>query len=201
MNISLTLKCLVCLILLTGLSQTVNANDYDEVPKYHLGVRLGYSETNVWHDLHLDGHSDRNCQSFMVGVAFDEKFIRKPLYIETGLYVSNRGVDVRDGSRRYAEDNFSVMVPALISYHFHPTTDFGIAPFGGPFMAYNFGFEKMDYGLRMGFGINYKQIVANFGFDFGLRDNMFHNEDGWMPNDGLLTSFFVTLGWNFLGNM
>lgn len=200
MKKGMMLKGMVCLAFLTGALQTVNAQNSEDAPKYHLGVRLGYAETNVRHDFHLDGHSDRNCQSFMGGVNFDVRLNSKPLYLETGLYGSNRGVDVRDGSRRYTQYNFSLLVPALISYHFYPTYNLGINPFAGPFAAYNFGFEKVDYGLRLGVGVNYKQVGLNFGVDWGMRDNLFYNKEGYYENDGNLFSFFVTLGWNFLGN-
>ncbi len=95
------LNWVACLGLLMGGFQIASAQEQEEAPKYHLGVRVGYAETNVRHDFHLDGHSDRNCQSFMGGVNFDVRLNSKPLYLETGLYGSNRGVDVRDGSRRY----------------------------------------------------------------------------------------------------
>lgn len=52
----------------------------------------------------------------------------------------------------------------------------------------------------MGCGVNYKQVNLNFGLDLGLRDNLFENEHGYYEKDGNLTSLFVTLGWNFLGN-
>ncbi len=192
------MKWAVCLGLLTGATQSTSAQ---EAPQYHLGVRVGYAETNVLHDLHLDGRSDLNCRSFLAGVAFDTRLTSKPLYFETGLYGANRGVYVIDGSREYRKDNFSLMVPALFSYHFYPGhKNFGISPFVGPFFAYDCGFEKLDYGIKLGFGLNYQKVVANFGFDFGLKDNLFDNPEGWRENDGLLTSFFVTLGWNFIGN-
>ncbi len=193
-------KYAVCAALLWGAGQTAVAQDSEEAPKYHLGVKAGYVETNVWHDLHLDGQSDRNCQSFMAGMSFDTRLIRKPLYLETGLYGYNRGVDVRDGSRRYAKDNFALMVPVMLSYHFYPNYNLGIEPFAGPFVAYNCGFKQADYGIRVGCGVNYKQVCFNFGFNFGLKDNMFDNENGFYEQDGILTSLFVTLGWNFLGN-
>lgn len=194
------LNWVACLGLLLGGIQTASAQEQEEAPKYHLGVRVGYAETNVGRDFHLDGHSDRNCQSFMAGVAFDTRLIRKPLYLETGLYGSNRGVDVRDGSNQCKEDNFSLLVPVMVSYHFYPTYNLGINPFGGPFVAYDCGFEKVDYGFRVGFGVNYKQVCMNFGCDFGLKDNLFNNPNGALGEEGYLTSLFVTLGWNFLGN-
>ncbi len=193
------LKWAVCLALFVGAGQTVCAQESDEAPKYHFGVRVGYMETNVRHDFHLDGHSDRNCQSFMGGLSFDTRLIQKPLYFETGLYAANRGVDVRDGSNRYAENNFSLLIPAMLSYHFYPTHDLGIAPFAGLFGAYDFGFEKVDYGVRLGFGVNYKQVCLHFGVDFGLKDDLFKNPGGYYESDGNLASYFVTLGWNFLG--
>ena len=193
-------KWAVCAALLLGVGQAAFAQETEKAPKYHLGVRVGYVETNVRHDLHLDGHSDQNCQSFAAGVNFDTRLIKKPLYFETGLYGSNRGVDVRDGSRRYAAKNFSLLVPAALSYHFYPNRNLGISPLAGAFAAYNFGFEKVDYGIRMGCGVNYKQVKLNFGLDLGLRDNLFENEHGYYEKDGNLTSLFVTLGWSFLGN-
>ncbi len=194
------LKLAVCTALFAGFSNTAKAQKWLDAPKYHLGVRVGYSETNVWHDLHLDGHGDMNCQSVVVGAAFDVKLTKLPFYLETGLYYSNRGVDVVDGSRRYAQDNHSLLVPALLSYHIYTATNVSIQPFVGPFVAYNFGFEKPDYGFRLGCGVNYKNAYLNGGFDLGCRDNMFYNKEGFYEEDGNLLSFFVTVGWNFLGN-
>lgn len=194
-------KAVVCLMLLAGVSHNAAAQKWLDAPKYHLGVRLGYMETNVRHDIHLfDGHGDMNCQSVTAGAAFDVKLTKIPFYLETGLYYSNRGVDVVDGSRRYARDNHSLLVPAMLSYHIYPGTNVSIQPFAGPFVAYNFGFEMPDYGLRLGCGVNYKQAYLNVGCDIGMRDNMFYNKEGFYEDDGNLTSIFVTVGWNFLGN-
>ena len=190
-------RAALALALLAGGTQAALAQDF-EAPKYHLGIRAGYSETNVLHDFHLDSHGDRNRQSFVAGIDFDYRIVSRPLYLETGLYGSNRGVDVRDGSRRYAENNFALMVPVLLSYHFLADEKFNIDPFVGPYFAYNCGFKQMDYGLRFGCGFVVKQVTLHLGCDLGLKDEMFHNEQGERQDDGLLTSLYVTLGWNFL---
>ena len=60
-----------------------------------------------------------------------------------------------------------------------------IQPFMGPFLAYGFDEDEIDFGCRMGVGFNKKHLYINCGYD--ISGNYGVDED----------SFFVSVGYNF----
>lgn len=190
----------VALSLLVAGTASVNAQNWRNAPKEHFGVRAGIASTDVLGDI-WDGAGDsKPLTAPTVGIAYDIKVAKLPFYVETGLYYMNRGQKY-EGTYHYDQhystyketvDNHSLLVPALISYHAYVKKDMSFQPFMGPYLAYGFKDEEVDYGWRMGCGFNAKQFYVNVGFDIGLKDD-------FDTHPGEVSSLFMTVGWNFLG--
>lgn len=198
MKNELRICVMACLFFLVGNMQ-MKAQNWRNAPQYHFGVRAGASFTNSWEDSWDGGADTKDLVGSMLGVAFDTKVAKIPFYVETGLYYMNRGLryeayrwDNIHSSYDYTENNHSVLVPALISYHAYINKNMSFQPFMGPYLAYGFNDEEIDYGWRMGCGFNAKQFYVNVGVDYGLKDDFEQHE-------GNVCSVFLTLGWNFRG--
>ena len=100
-----------------------------------------------------------------------------PLYVETGLYYTNRYV--------YDYDNHSLLIPALITYHFPVKNKNTVQPFIGPFISYGFDEGTLDGGIRLGVGYNSNKIYINCGYDLSMNYGV--DED----------ALFINIGYNF----
>ena len=199
-NMKLTLmKTAAAVLLLAATTQNAVAQRWRDAPRFHLGVRAGVSTTvplESW-----DGSDSGELTAPMAGVAFDTRVATIPFYIETGIYYMNRGCQTSGRvyygntahSYTYTENNHSLLIPALISYHAYVADKVSLQPFMGPYVTLSMNSnETGDYGWRFGCGINVKQIYANVGFDLGLKNNFYFHE-------GNVSSLFVNVGWNFIG--
>lgn len=188
--------------LLIGGVQTAIAQNWLNAPQYHLGVRVGFSDTQALADNWDGDNGSTDKFGPMAGVAFDTKIAQLPFYIETGAYFMNRGLkytaDYWNENHQYhrhvswSEDNNSLLIPVMLSYHAYINKTMALQPFFGPYVAFGFEDDATDYGLRMGCGFNVKQFYVNMGLDFGLRSD-------FNTHEGEVSSAFMTVGWNFLG--
>ena len=188
--------------LLLGGVQTTTAQNWRNAPQYHFGVRAGLSDTQAFSSDWVGDCSSKDKFGPVVGVAFDTKIAELPFYIETGGYFMNRGLKYAadvwyDDNQRHrhvswSEDNNSLLIPVMLSYHAYINKTMSFQPFFGPYVAFGFEDDATDYGLRMGCGFNVKQFYVNTGFDVGLRKD-------FDTHEGNVCSLFMTVGWNFLG--
>ena len=151
------------------------------LPKMHLGIRAGVSSNSLGspYDALVDLH---------LAVMGDLKIIQNsPIYIESGLQLINRGFKYGDVQNALALD-----IPILGSYHFSLANNMFLQPFTGPYIGYNFEYEDVEYGLRLGCGFSWKKLYANMGYDFGL--NKLEN----YYDDYKTGTFFISVGWNFI---
>lgn len=187
--------------LLAGGFQTASAQNWRNAPQYHFGIRGGISGTTSLDDGWDGDNGTYDLWAPTVGLAYDTKIAKIPFYVETGLYYMNRGQKYEvwsvgnypSTSERYTENNHSLLVPALISYHIYTGKNVSIQPFTGPYFAYGFNDEEFDFGWRIGCGLNVKQFYVNLGADLGLKDSFDSS------HYGNVSSFFMTVGWNILG--
>ncbi len=175
-----------------GISKPASAQKWADAPQYHIGVRAGLIGSiplqSDW-----DGHDGtRSLWSPSIGVSVDTRICKLPFYIESGLYWMDRGYRYGRRGNTTTEHNYSLLLPALLSYHAYTSTQVSLQPFMGPYLAYGLNYREPDYGWRMGVGVNVRDFYANVGFDLGLRDNFDHG-------DGNVSSVFVTFGWNIVG--
>ena len=158
-----------------------------EYPRGHFGIRSAFtSNTLTMYGAKFDA------KSFVSGgLAADFRVASIPLYLETGAYYINRGYKLKDFDYGYDfdEDNHSVMVPLLMSYHLYLTDNMAVQPFVGPYVEYGFDREEVSAGIRTGVGYNFGRLYVNVGYDFGFNIDEKKNN-----------AFFATIGFNFAGS-
>lgn len=164
-----------------------------EYPNGHFGFRVAFSSSNY-------SYSDYSPLPFVSGgFAADFKICPLPIYLETGAYYANRGYKYDYYEGKEADDNHSVLVPFLASYHLYFTDNLSIQPFYGAFVSYGFDYEEVDYGLRIGCGFNFGRLYANIGYDLGLKNYEEYDRYGDYI-DMKSRMFFLTIGINLAGS-
>lgn len=154
------------------------------------GIRIGLTSATVSGD---EGYGSLGAKAGMtlggvVGIRVAET---TPLFIESGLYYTERGAkkDKAKVGINYLE------VPILIKYGFKATDDIAILPFVGPYFSYgvsgkvknavfvpgaeavnerssfnNVGFKHMDMGFKLGVGAEYNRLYLELGYQFGVKN-------------------------------
>ena len=154
------------------------------------GIRIGLTSATVSGD---EGYGNLGAKAGMtlggvVGIRVAES---TPLFIESGLYYTERGAkkDKQKVGINYLE------VPILIKYGFKATDDIAILPFVGPYFSYgvsgkvknavfvqgaeavaerssfnNVGFKHMDMGFKLGVGAEYNRLYLELGYQFGVKN-------------------------------
>lgn len=174
-------------VTLTANAQLLKKENFSVPDPMHFGVRGGV-DINKW------THSEPYVFP-TAGVALDYQLTpTAPIFIGTGLSFVNY-VDY-DG-HEYDEYQTTLHIPATLSYHINVAPHLFINPFAGFFGAYYLHTtfdESLNYGFRIGLGMNFKRLTFDVAYDAGLAS---HKEgDG----EGLKTStVFLTVGYNFLG--
>lgn len=190
------LFALLALVLTTGaMAQT---KFYDQ----SIGVRVGLNASKM----KTDGMTIDGIAGFHVGGVYQHVLTQKmPLYIETGLYISQKGFKMNSDNKCNA---FYFEVPVLVNYKFTAGQEFVLYPSAG--LYYGLGFagkwksadvkfdsfgdggllERSDLGFRVSFTGEWRQFVASAGFDYSLFDA---GKDGKMKN----RTFFISVGYNF----
>lgn len=179
-----------------------------EYPRVHFGIRAGVTSSSLHLD-YGDGYKSSSLTHPSGGLAFDLRVASIPLYLETGVYYTNRGYSLsgekwRDRSMDGNYDGFGFRVPLVASYHLYLNDNMSIQPFIGGFFGYGDidgkDSEDVDYGLRIGSGFNFGRWYANVGYDIGLMEQgTYVNSDGEEKSvkSGML---FFTVGFNFVGS-
>lgn len=115
-----------------------------------VGLRIGPSFSHVSSDdPMLDGSSWRT--GLNVGVAVGTKITyRTPLYLETGLYYTEKGGKGNGGrlGTKFTYDLNYLEIPLLFKYKAPITHDFSIEPYFGGYFAVGVGGKIKDYDNR-----------------------------------------------------
>lgn len=167
-----------------------------------ISVRAGLNISKMKTDgMTLDGKA-----GFHVGGVYQHLLTKKaPLYIETGLYVSQKGFKVDSD---YKANAFYFEVPVLLNYKFLAGDEFIIYPSAG--FYYGLGFagkmkvaeaktdtfgdgkmlERSDLGVRASCTLEWRSYLASVGYDYSLFDA---GKDGKAKN----RTFFISVGYKF----
>lgn len=148
---------------------------------FYYGVRMGI------HSGWLGGDIDSKAQAGMsLGAVVGLRVVRdEPIFLESGLYYSERGGKLSDGKvhLNYLE------VPVLIKGGFAVTDDIVLLPFVGPYFAMGISgqtvtstpegnlkrssyneFKHFDMGFKLGLGAEYSLFYLELGYQFGVHD-------------------------------
>ncbi len=172
-------------LLLFGAVSSVTAQEFKE---NIFGVDVGMNASNISISNTFLDIDTSNRYGLNIGVSYQRLlFSSIPLYLETGLYYSEKGA-IYDDKPLVLELNLStIQVPLLINYRIKLGYDFNIVPAVGVY--YNYGFNG-DYKLS--------GTTGNSDLDDFLsaqQDNVVYGDDGELMRSNV--GFRLALGFDW----
>lgn len=146
----------------------------------YYGVRIGMTSATIGGDRDLGAKTGMT----LAGVVGARVSRNNPLFIESGLYYTERGGknSAETVSLNYLE------VPFLIKYGFAAADGVAILPFFGPYFSYalggkiktdagsrssfnnEVGYKHGDMGFKLGCGVEYNKLYLELAYQFGVAD-------------------------------
>ena len=188
-----------------------HGNEYIAWHRYYFGLRVGLNASHVSSESPvLDGSSVKT--GLNIGVAAGTQLTyRAPLFLETGLYYSQKGGKSGEGNGKFTYDLNYLEVPLLIKYKHFVGNQTSIQPYAGGYLALgtdgdikNYGtrtafssfsdgyFNRFDGGLKIGCGVGFNMLYLDASYDIGLsnigQDNFDDTHNG---------CFTLNIGVNF----
>jgi len=193
--------------------QTVgrHGNEYVAWHRYYFGFRVGLNASHVNSDSPLLNGSGVKT-GLNIGVAAGTQLTyRAPLFIETGLYYTQKGGKSDSQGGRFTYDLNYLEVPLIIKYKHFVGNQTSIQPYAGGYLALgtdgeikNYGsrtafssyedgyFNRFDGGLKIGCGVGFNMLYLDASYDIGLANI---GQDNFDDTHG--GCFTVNLGVNF----
>ena len=188
-----------------------HGNEYIAWHRYYFGLRVGMNASHVSSESPvLDGSSVKT--GLNIGLAAGTPLTyRAPLFLETGLYYSQKGGKSGRGADKFTYDLNYLEVPLLIKYKHFVGNQTSIQPYAGGYLALgtdgnikNYGtrtafssfdngyFNRFDGGLKIGCGVGFNMLYLDASYDIGLsnigQDNFDDTHNG---------CFTLNIGVNF----
>ena len=204
------MKIIVAVAMLLGISQSVRAqfSNNTEPDRFHMNIHAGISMNT------FTGDNSDGIKAFSFptgGLSWDFQVAPDPIFVSVGLNYFNYGFKVEGTSEwedwdgnlikaTYSEKRdkeSSIQVPVTASYHINAASNLFINPFLGGFVAYNLEDtwdKQVNYGLRVGCGMNYGRFTFDIGYDLGIANL------GTSKSKSHSGTFFATVGFNVIGN-
>lgn len=193
--------------------QTVghHGNEYVAWHRYYFGLRLGMNASHVSSDSPvLDGNGVKT--GLNLGFAAGTQLTyRAPIFLESGLYYSQKGGKSGSGQDKFTYDLNYLEVPLLIKYKHFVGNQTSIQPYAGGYLAIgtdgsikNYGsrtafssyddgyFNRFDGGLKLGCGVGFNMLYVDASYDIGLSNI---GQDDF--NDTHNGCFTINIGVNF----
>ncbi|MDR3286835.1 MAG: PorT family protein [Prevotellaceae bacterium] len=174
-----------------------------ELPKNIFGIRAGLNFSSIWqYDQYRYYYTTGSRKGFSYGFAYQRLLTAStPLYLETGLYLSNKGFTqnvyakytiqgpnpIEEELYDFSKTNLSYLqIPILLNYHFNVNSKIRIESFAGLYVAYGVGGKtKSINGTIEDGGIGYhNEIIKSFsskgfnkidlGFKFGIGATLYN---------------------------
>lgn len=154
----------------------------------YYGLRLGLNVSAInSDDRYLDSSSPKSGLNLGVVAGFQVAPLA-PVYIETGLYYTEKGGKGNYNGAFTCQTNY-LEVPLLMKCRFDLDNGTSIQPFAGAYGAVGISgkmkdfnsrvayssfdddaFQRLDAGLRLGCGLQFANLYAEAGYDVGLAD-------------------------------
>lgn len=169
----------------------------------YYGIRLGVTTPSISGDQNT-GTKVGMTLGGVVGLRLSPS---TPIFLESGFYYTQRGG--KDSNRRVHLDYLEI--PVLIKYGFSVGSDIAILPFVGPHFSYGIagkmkegeaeerssynndvGFRHFDMGFKAGAGIEWRNLYAELGYQFGVANISAMDKKTSRGN-----AFFANIGVNF----
>ncbi|MCD8275111.1 MAG: porin family protein [Alistipes sp.] len=192
------MKKFLLAIVVVMMASSLSAQD---LQKNIYGVRAGLNISTM----SLSGGGDdyntsaKSKTSFHVGFDYQRLLMQSlPLYLETGLYYSNKGYKYGEDSGWLddGEVQHNLLIPAMIGYHVQLPCNFILQPAVGVYYSYSLatvGYMDAgsDFGLKIGVGATWKSIYLGVGYELGFLNL------GYDDLKAKNRNFMVSVGYNF----
>lgn len=175
----------------------------------YVGFRVGPSFSSVHSDAtYLDGGSVKT--GLNLGLAAGFAVSRQaPLYVETGLYYTEKGGKGKDSGQKFTYNLDYLEVPLVLKYKYNVDNHFSVQPYLGAYVACGVGgkikdfgereayssfsdsynsFQRFDGGLKMGVGAQYDMFYVELNYDLGLS-NIGHDDFDETKNSAVMLNF------------
>ena len=196
--------------------QTVgrHGNEYVAWHSYYLGLRVGLNVSNIGGDGPTFNGSGVKSGLNIGFAAGTQLSYRTPLFLESGLYYSQKGGKSESGANRVTCDLNYLEVPLILKYKHFVGNQTSIQPYLGCYLAVgadgevkNYGtrtarssyedgyFRRFDGGLKLGCGVGFNILYVDASYDIGLANtckDSFH--DTHNTHNGCFT---LNVGVNF----
>ena len=154
----------------------------------YYGIRFGVTSASFSGDI----DSGSKVGMTLAGVLGFRVSDSAPLYLESGLYYTERGGKIKHTD---IKSSYNVLeVPLLIKYGFETQSDFIVLPFIGPYFGYAIktdDLNRSNMGFKAGCGFEYHQVYLEAGRQFGVTDIL---DDAPSARSN---AWFLNLGINF----
>jgi hypothetical protein len=171
----------------------------------YYGVRFGGTIASINGDVSI-GSKVGMTLAGIIGIRVSST---TPLFLESGLYYTQRGAKNSD----YNIVHNNLEFPILIKYGIQASDNIAVLPFFGPFFAYGVSTDeklKTEYalthdirvnrnnmGFKIGCGAEYNKLYAEIGYQFGVT-NIIDDEYGYgRDKSSRNNALFLNVGVNF----
>ena len=177
----------------------------DEENVYY-GVRIGLTVANLGGDASTVKNLNSKVGMTLAGVLGLRISHTAPVFLESGLYYTERGA--KKDKIKMSYNNLEI--PILVKYGIKASDDIAVLPFLGPVFAYGIGgkykydgangkiedstfdyLKRANMGFKLGCGAEYENLYLEAGYQFGITD-VSKSDDAIHSN-----AFFVNFGVNF----
>lgn len=207
-------KLLLAFMGIAFVAGSAMAQDYE---KNLYGVRVGMNVANI----SASGFSADSKVGFHVAGVYQRLLMaERPLYLETGLQLSQKGF--KFGS----EDKYNTMyleVPVMVNYKFNIKDIVSVYPSVGFYYAFGVGgknketfegetekydmfgdmgyLKRSDFGMRFSGTVDWKCLSFSLGYEFGFV-NIYKEDPVEVDEYGISAkmktgNFFLSIGYNF----
>lgn len=187
------------------------------------GIRAGLDFANM--SFSSDGYSvsPKSRTTFHVGVIANIPLMQS-LYIQTGLYLQNKGCKIEDGDETTTYKPMYLEIPILASYRYNFSDAAQLQINFGPYLAYgiggkvkseyegeseedffgsyddsdNAGYKRFDMGLEVGVGVTFaSHYYVGVAYQFGLV-NIYDLPSSYDGDYSVKNkNWMINLGYNF----
>lgn len=178
-----------------------------ELDKQNLyyGVRFGGTIASINGDISI-GSKVGMTLAGVIGLRLSSS---TPLFLESGLYYTQRGA--KDSDYNITHNNLEI--PVVIKYGIKATDEIAVLPFFGPYFAYGISTDeklKSDFakandirvnrnnmGFKIGCGAEYNKIYAEIGYQFGVTNIIDDEYKAGTDQSSHNNALFFNVGVNF----
>lgn len=140
------------------------------------GVRFGINFSSIGGDI-VDADKGRTGMTLggVVGLRVTEN---SPVFLESGLYYSQRGAKTLKAHEKIGKDQLNghinyFDIPLVIKYGISLENNMALLPFFGPYIGFSLSkdsdcLKRSDMGFKLGCGVEWNNLYAETYYQFGV---------------------------------